>query len=31
MISEIVLAQNSIYEDVERRLDRAMMQLPVPM
>ena len=31
MISEIVLAQNTVYEDVERRLDRAMMQLPVPM
>ena len=31
MISEIVLAQKSDYQDVERRLDRAMMQLPVPM
>ena len=31
MISEIVLAQKSDYQDVERRLDCAMMQLPVPM
>ena len=29
MISEIVLAENSEYRDVELRLDCAMMQLPV--
>lgn len=30
MISEIVLAEHSEYQDVEGRLDRAMMQLTVP-
>ena len=30
MISEIVLVEQKEYGDVETRLDRAMMQIPVP-
>ena len=31
MISEIVLTEHSGYQEVERRLDRAMAQVPVPL
>ena len=30
MISELVLAESSPYQEVETRIDRAVMQTPVP-